>query len=203
MLSSLLALVLTLLDDHLRRIDLTRPFTVTKIDTVQEESIPLSTQVPRLSSGTMWARNAAIYLGPGDPEVYPLLVNGTWRNQTTTALIKDIWTYDTADPDSGWIRLPLMRDQDSLNALKIITGGSVAYLDGMAYIMGGGGATNLPVDWKNPNGTLIAPSREDREIKLETLFKLDLEKKVIRNETSSLGPVISGRMVSIGSGKGE
>lgn len=187
--------VLTFIDGHLRRIDLTRPFTVTKIDTVQEQSIPLSDLVPRMHSGSIWAINTTIYLRSSDLEVFPALENGTWRDHLPGP--NDIWTYDTTKPDSGWKSLHLMAATEGAD-IPVITGGSVAYLNGIAYIMGG--KYNIGINRKYPNGTLQAkaPDIEDvKEVHLDSLFKLDVEKKVVRNETGPFGDVSSGRMVSI------
>jgi len=187
-------LVLTLsLDCHLRRIDLTRTFTVNKPDTIQEQIIPLSDQVPRMRFGTMWAHNTTIYLGPSDLEIFPLLQNGVWRNETRKVPTTGIWTYDTANPDAGWAMLSNPGYNGTFNP---VTGGSVAYLDGTAYIMGG--SYSLTPVLTNPDGTPATPNLAGvRKVKLSLLFKLDTNEKVVTNETSSIGHVNSGRMVSI------
>lgn len=196
--------VLTLSDGHLRRIDLTRPFNVSNIDTVQEQSIPLSTEVPRMRSGAMWALGTTICLGPSDLEIYPLLENGTWVNQGMLEI--SVWTYDTEKPDSGWSNLKFQDRPDG--AFEAMTGGSVAWVDGIAYILGGSHNKKTNLNWRNPNGTLKDPdvtlgdpSREpyDSEVKFDSLFKLDVARQWARNETSPFGNVASGRMVSIGS----
>lgn len=184
---------LTLLDDHLRRIDLSRPFTVSKIDTVREKSIALSDQVPRMRSGTMWAHNTTIYLGPSDLEVYPPLRNGTWINETRRMPSQGIWTYDTAKPDAEWVKLSGLGDNGTFNP---VIDGSVAYLDGIAYIMGG--TYGLTTTLKNPDGTpLTLGLGRTRGGKLSSLYKLDSERNVGTNESSSVGHVDSGRMVAI------
>jgi len=150
---------------------------VRKIDTVQEQSILLSDEVPRMRSGTMWAHNTTIYLGPSNLEDFPLLRDGIWMNQTRILPTKGIWTYDTVNPDAGWTRLTDLGYNGTFNP---VTGGSIAYLDGIAYVMGG-------------SYSLAGV----REVKLTSLFKLDVEREVATNETSSIGHVGSGRMVSI------
>ena len=72
----------------------------------------------------------------------------------------------------------------------------MAYLDRIAYIMGGYYCLKCII--KNPGETLLEsrPSQA-QEIKLGSLFKLDVERKASTNETSSIGHVNSGRMVSI------
>ena len=134
-LSSFFILVLTLLDDYLRRMDLTRPFTVSKIDTVaaQEQSITLSAQVPCMRLGIMWAHNSTIYLGPSELEPNPLLRNGIWINKTGIVPTNGIWTYDTANPAAGWARLTDLGYNSTFNP---VAQGSVAYLDGIADAMG-------------------------------------------------------------------
>lgn len=176
---------------------------MSNIDTVQELSIPLSDLVPRMRSGTMWAHNTAIYLGPSSLEDFRLLQNGTWTDHwqlgSIFSNVGGIWTYDTAKPDAGWARLSYL---GSASQPSLLTGGSVAYLDDIAYIMGG--ASNQTIIFKNPDGTLamnplaLAMVREPGGM-LDLLYKLDIRKKVVKNETtgSSIGRVSSGRMVSI------
>lgn len=76
----------------------------------------------------------------------------------------------------------------------------MAYWDGIAYIMGG--TSNQTNIFKNPNGTTASlglPEAPEPRGMLGLLFKLDIWRKVVRNETtsSSIGNVSSGRMVSI------
>ena len=186
-------LVLTSLDGHLRRIDLTRPFTVSEIDTVQEQSIPLGNEVPRMRFGTMWAHNTAIYLGPSELEEYPLLENGVWTNKTRKAPDLGIWTYDTASPNAGWKRLVGRWYESTFNP---VIGGSVAYLDGIAYVMGGTyRQSDLPTSNKTHDGDTNLTGVG--EVWLGSLFKQDIERGVAINETSPICEISSGEMVSI------
>ena len=159
---------------------------MSKIDTVEEQSIPLSDQVPRMSFGNMWAHNTTIYLGPSNLENYPLLQNGVWTNETRILPTKGIWTYDTANPDAGWIRLSDLGYNDMFNP---VIRASVACLDDVSYIIGG----SLFVTSMLERGKFVS----GRQILLSSLFKLDMERKVTTNETSSIGHVDSGRMVAI------
>ncbi|PUU77936.1 hypothetical protein B9Z19DRAFT_1127561 [Tuber borchii] len=180
-------------NSHLRRIDLTRTFTVNKLDTIQEQSIRLSDEVPRMRFGTVWAHNTTIYLGPSDLEIYALLQNGVWGNETRKVPTTGIWTYDTTNPDAGWA---MLSDPRYNGTFSLVTVGSVAYLDGIAYIMGG--SYRLTTDLKNPDGTPATPNLAGvREVKLSSLFKIDMKGKVVTNETSSIGNVSSGGMVSV------
>ena len=72
---------------------------------------------------------------------------------------------------------------------------SVAYLDGIAYVVGG---IYSQGKLRYLNGTYVARGYAgEQEVRLDSLFKLDVERKVATNETSSIGHVRAGRMVSI------
>ena len=56
----------------------------------------------------------------------------------------------------------------------------------------------MPITMWGPDGLLKTMGTAGAgEVKLSSLFKLDVERKVATNETSSIGHVDSGRMVSI------
>lgn len=165
---------------------------MSKLDTVREQSIPLSDEVPRMRFGTMWAHNTTIYLGPSELEIYPLLRNGTWTNETRRAPTKGIWTYDTANPDAGWAKLT---DLGYNGTFSPVARASVAYLAGIAYVMGGIYSQGKLM---YPNGSYVTRGyTREHEVRLDSLFKLDVERKVATNETCSIGHVMAGRMVSI------
>lgn len=165
---------------------------MSKLDTVREQSIPLSDEVPRMRFGTMWAHNTIIYLGPSELEIYPLLRNGTWTNETRRAPTKGIWTYDTANPDAGWAKLT---DLGYNGTFSPVARASVAYLAGIAYVMGGIYSQGKLM---YPNGSYVTRGyTREHEVRLDSLFKLDVERKVATNETCSIGHVMAGRMVSI------
>ncbi|PUU77935.1 hypothetical protein B9Z19DRAFT_1065452 [Tuber borchii] len=160
-----LVLIANAQNDRLRRIDLTRPFTASKIDTVQEQSVPLSDEVPLMRSATMWAHDSTIYLGPG-----------------SIPLMRGIWTYDTANPDAGWTKF-VGRSYD--NMFNPVIEGSVTYLDGIAYVMGGTYREwDLPTSNKTHGGD--TDLRGVGEVWLGSLLKQDLERGVAIVETSSL-----------------
>ena len=166
---------------------------MSRLDTVQEESIPFSEEVPRMRFGTMWAHNTTIYLGPSDLEAFPLLRNGIWTNKTRRVPTSGIWTYNTANLNAGWTRLS---DLGHNSTFYPVTAGSVAYSDGTAYIMGGTYSLNTTL--KNPDGTLMTPGlAEVQKVGLDSLFRLDMKTNVGTNETTEMGPVNSGRMVFI------
>ncbi|RPB02587.1 hypothetical protein L873DRAFT_418464 [Choiromyces venosus 120613-1] len=143
--------------------------------------------------GSIWAHNTIIYLGSSDLEIYSLLRNGVWSNEPRKVPTKDVWTYDTANREAVWASVSGVEYNGTFNP---VTKGSVAFLDGKAYVMGG--TYGLSTTLKNPDGTPATPDlAEVEDVKLSSLLKLDVERKVFINETSSIGHVDSGRMVAI------
>lgn len=167
---------------------------MSEVNTVQEESIPLSGQVARMRSGSTWAHNTTIYLWPSNSEKFPRQDNGIWTNVTERVSItrRAIWTYDTANPDAGWGTIAYL---GSTNIFSLVAGGSVAYLDGIAYVLGWtyNSTTTPPISGNKTTEKTVG--EELLEYKLDSLFMLDMEKVVVRIETSSI--VNSGKMVAI------
>ena len=134
---------------------------MSKIDTVQEQSIPLSAQVPCMHFGTMWAHNPTIYLGPSELEPNPLLRNGVRVGKT-----------EIVSTNGSGIQLFSKGGRNYQNW----TGSS---------------------DWDVNEGLYLRNNAGVRDTKLDSLFKLDVERNVGTNETSSIGDVNLGKMVPI------